>query len=259
MHSAICATPRMASAKVTVGFFSMLGPDDWRKTELFVNWGANPENSVINRAGTPKHRPERARREVCATWTSGPCATHWAPRRTLGSPSDRARIAPWRWPSCTCSSTRGCTTETSYPSGATASTQLAEHVRQFPPEWAAPVTGLPAGQIRDTARLIGTTRPAFIMMGNGVGDQTSDGTATVVGHLSDSRDNRQYRRTGWSQPSTGRRRSRTRPARPGRTGAARHRGQTGRSREPGVVPEESLDRERSHFGLLQGPDEHPHR
>ncbi len=52
MHSAICATPRMAAAKVTVGYISM-EPDDWNKTKLYVNWGANVENSGVNK-GTPR-------------------------------------------------------------------------------------------------------------------------------------------------------------------------------------------------------------
>ncbi len=57
--------------------------------------------------------------------------------------------------------------------------ELAGHVRQFTPEWAAPITGLSVEQIRETARLIAATQPTFIMMGNGVGDQTTDGTSTV--------------------------------------------------------------------------------
>ncbi len=52
MHSAICATPRMAASKITMGYVSM-APDDWRKTRLIVNWGANVENSGVNQ-GTPR-------------------------------------------------------------------------------------------------------------------------------------------------------------------------------------------------------------
>ena len=40
-------------------------------------------------------------------------------------------------------------------------------------------TGIPAEKIRLAARMIGTTRPCFIKIGNGVGDQTNDGTAVV--------------------------------------------------------------------------------
>jgi thiosulfate reductase/polysulfide reductase chain A len=176
MHSAICATPRMASARASVGFFSM-GPGDWGKTKLFVNWGANPENSGVNK-GTPRTildalargmryvdiRPMRDPLGAKAdTWLpirpGTDCALALAILNVLISEQlyDKAFVADW------------C-----HGFG-----KLAEHVPPFTPEWAAPVTGLPADQIRDTARLIGTTHPTFIMMGNGVGDQTSDGTSTV--------------------------------------------------------------------------------
>ena len=45
--------------------------------------------------------------------------------------------------------------------------KLAPHLQQFAPEWAEPVTGIPAGQIRDVARLYATTKPACIDHGNG--------------------------------------------------------------------------------------------
>ncbi len=38
--------------------------------------------------------------------------------------------------------------------------ELVKHVEPFTPEWAAPITELPADQIRQTARLMGQTRPA---------------------------------------------------------------------------------------------------
>ena len=52
LHSAICATPRMAAARVTIGYFS-IASDDWTKTGLIVNWGANAENSGVNQ-GSPR-------------------------------------------------------------------------------------------------------------------------------------------------------------------------------------------------------------
>jgi thiosulfate reductase/polysulfide reductase chain A len=38
--------------------------------------------------------------------------------------------------------------------------QLAAHVREFPPEWAQPITDIPAETIRETARAMGAARPA---------------------------------------------------------------------------------------------------
>ncbi len=57
--------------------------------------------------------------------------------------------------------------------------KLAGHVQQYPPKWAETITGIPADKIKKAARMIGTTKPCFIKIGNGVGDQASDGTATV--------------------------------------------------------------------------------
>jgi anaerobic selenocysteine-containing dehydrogenase len=46
--------------------------------------------------------------------------------------------------------------------------RLAEHVRQFTPEWAAPITRLKADAIRAAARAFATTPPACIQWGNGM-------------------------------------------------------------------------------------------
>jgi len=45
--------------------------------------------------------------------------------------------------------------------------KLADHVRKHTPEWAEPITGVPAKQIRDVARLYATTKPACIDHRNG--------------------------------------------------------------------------------------------
>jgi anaerobic selenocysteine-containing dehydrogenase len=43
--------------------------------------------------------------------------------------------------------------------------KLAEHVKQFPPEWAEPITGVPAEMIRNMARMYATTKPAATRWG----------------------------------------------------------------------------------------------
>jgi anaerobic selenocysteine-containing dehydrogenase len=45
--------------------------------------------------------------------------------------------------------------------------KLVEHVRKHSPEWAEPITGVKASQIRSVARLYATTKPACIDHGNG--------------------------------------------------------------------------------------------
>ena len=69
--------------------------------------------------------------------------------------------------------------------------KLRDHVQQYPPEWAEGITGVPAGQIRDVARLYATTKRAAIDLGNGVEHAVSASDAiravailiAITGHL----------------------------------------------------------------------------
>ena len=53
-------------------------------------------------------------------------------------------------------------------------------MKQFPPSWAAPITGIPEDRIIEAARLMGTTKPMGINIGNGIGDQSADSHWTVA-------------------------------------------------------------------------------
>ena len=176
MHSAICATPRMAAMKITMGYVSM-APDDWAKTRLIVNWGANVENSGVNQGipravlnalqgGTtlldirPMLDPLGSKADVWLPIRPGTdCALALAFLNVLISEGlyDKIFVSEW----------------------CHGFDELAAHVSGFTPEWAAPITGLAAERIREAARLIGTTHPTFIRMGNGIGDQANDGTSTI--------------------------------------------------------------------------------
>jgi anaerobic selenocysteine-containing dehydrogenase len=63
--------------------------------------------------------------------------------------------------------------------------QLAAHVRQYSPEWAAPVTGIDAGRIRTFARSYAKTTPAMILLGGSSMFKGSNGwyAARAVGCL----------------------------------------------------------------------------
>jgi anaerobic selenocysteine-containing dehydrogenase len=69
--------------------------------------------------------------------------------------------------------------------------QLKGHVQQYPPSWAAGITGVPAELIREVARLFATTKRAGIDLGNGVehGRSANDAIRAVAiliaitGHL----------------------------------------------------------------------------
>jgi thiosulfate reductase/polysulfide reductase chain A len=176
MHSAICHTPRAAAAKATIGFMSR-APDDWLKTKLIVNWGANVENSGVNQGmpnaildalahGTrmidirPMLDPLGAKADIWLPVRPGTdCALALAFLNVLIGEElyDAEFVADW----------------------CHGFDELAKHARRHPPEWAAPITGISAERIREAARLIGTTKPVFIKFGNGIGDQARDGTSTV--------------------------------------------------------------------------------
>ena len=175
-HSAICATPRMAAGRSTVGFFS-LAPDDWQKTRLIVNWGANPENSGVNQ-GTP--------RAILNALENGTKMIDIRPMLDpMGSKADMwLPVRPGTDCALALAVLNVIITEGLYDADFVAEwchgfDKLAEHVLQFPPEWAAPITGLPAEQIREAARLMAGVGPMVIRMGNGIGDQTNDGTSTI--------------------------------------------------------------------------------
>ena len=82
LHSAICATPRMAAGRVTIGYFSM-GPDDWSKTRLIVNWGANAENSGVNQ-GVPRAMLNALEEGAQMLDIRPMLLIRWGPRPTCG-------------------------------------------------------------------------------------------------------------------------------------------------------------------------------
>jgi len=69
--------------------------------------------------------------------------------------------------------------------------QLRVHVRKYSPEWGEQISGVPAGQIREIARLYATTKAATIDLGNGVEHSPSSCDAirsiailmAITGHL----------------------------------------------------------------------------
>jgi thiosulfate reductase / polysulfide reductase chain A len=176
LHSAICATPRMAACRNTIGFGSMM-PDDWSKSKLIVNWGSNCENSGVN-AGQPE--------AILNALQSG---TKMIDIRPMLDPLG-AKAGLWLpvRPGTDCALALAILNvlinEKLFDSEFVEKwcygfDKLTEHVQPNTPVWAENITGIPAEKIFNAARLIGTTKPCFIKIGNGVGDQASDGTATV--------------------------------------------------------------------------------
>ena len=177
LHSGICALQRRASKTVTIGA-AVCPPAQLDKTRLLVVWGANPENSAVNQGAVT------ARLDALAAGATvvdirpllDPLASKadvWLPVRPGSDGAlalaflhviigeelyDRAFVDEW----------------------CHGFDELAAHVRAFSPEWAAPLTGIAAVDIRRVARMMGTTRPMGILYGNGIGDQQVDGHWTCA-------------------------------------------------------------------------------
>lgn len=183
LHSAICNSQRMFSRLVTIGGpehakATDTAPGQLGKTKLLVVWGYNSENSAINQ-GNPNGRMNAKEKGMQIVDIRpmqeglGAHADYWLPIRpgtdtALGLAFlnviigedlyDHDFVSNWT----------------------TGFEELAEHVKQFTPEWAANITGLPAEQITEVARLMGTVKPMGINCGNGIGDQANDGHWTVA-------------------------------------------------------------------------------
>jgi thiosulfate reductase/polysulfide reductase chain A len=177
LHSAICATPRRSVAEATIGF-STWSTDNFENSRLIVNWGANPENSAPNQ-GVPLailNALEKGAKLIDIRPMLDPLgskANIWLPVR----PGTDCALA--------LAFLNVIINEKLYDFDFVSNwcygfEKLAEHVQQYPPEWAAKVTGIAATRITEVARMIATIKPMFLKTGNGIGDQTTDGTDTIM-------------------------------------------------------------------------------
>ena len=177
LHSAICATPRRAAAQVTIGF-SSLSTDNWDNCKLFVNWGANAENSTPNQGQTFA---------ILSAMEKGTTVIDIRPMLDpLGSKADI--WLPIR-PGTDCALALAILQviigeklfdATFVKNWCHGFDKLAQYIKQFSPEWAGPITGIEAIKIRDVARMMATVKPMFIKTGNGIGDQATDGSSTIM-------------------------------------------------------------------------------
>ena len=182
LHSAICYTQRQASCNTVVGgpiihANNSTQPVQMDKTELLVCWGVNMENATVNQGFARKRLLNQKRgmkvidiRPMCDPLASK--ADVWLPVRpgtdlalALGILNvicgedlyDHEFCEKWCW----------------------GFDELKEHVKAYPPEWAAERCGIPAERIVEVARMIAAAKPCGIWFGNGVGDQCRDGHWTI--------------------------------------------------------------------------------
>lgn len=177
LHSGICANQRSNTHKCVLGSASAT-PGQLDKTNLLVNWGANVENTAINQGGVHQrlNQLERGMKLIDIRPMldpMGPKADVWLPVRPGTDTAlalaflnviideklyDAEFVQQWCY----------------------GFDKLADHVKQYTPEWAEPVTGIPAAKITEVARMLGTIKPMGMVIGNGVGDQQVDGNAQVM-------------------------------------------------------------------------------
>ena len=182
LHSAICFNQRQSSCNTVLGGPVIFAnnstiPVQMDKTELLVCWGVNMENATVNQGMARNRLAQQKRgmkvidiRPMCDPLASK--ADIWLPVRpgtdlalALGilhvicgeDLYDHEFVENWCY----------------------GFDELAEHVKQFSPEWAAERCGIPAERIREVARMIAAAKPCGIAFGNGIGDQARDGHWTV--------------------------------------------------------------------------------
>ncbi len=168
-HSGICAIQRAFGFAYTLG--TPWPVAEFEKSDLIIIWGANPAF-----AGTPRGTIKQimdARDRGATVITIKPAlqpdaaqSDYWIPIRPgtdlalalamlnviiSGQLYDKEFVASW------CHGFE----------------ELREHVRQYTPEWASPVTGIPAERIREISRLYATAGAASILVGNAF-DQTAN-------------------------------------------------------------------------------------
>ncbi|MEJ2154143.1 MAG: molybdopterin-dependent oxidoreductase [Desulfobacteraceae bacterium] len=185
-HSGICAMQRAFAFMYTLGGYPR---PDYHQSDLIIYWGRQPIYSG------PVARPARAflaaRQRGATIVAIKPSvepdvgmADMWVPVRPgtdaalalamlhviIGEDLiDRAFVQQWCY----------------------GFSRLKAHVRKYDPRWAESISGVPAGQIEEVARLYATTPRATIDLGNGVEHTPSSNDAiravailmAVTGHL----------------------------------------------------------------------------
>lgn len=182
LHSAICQTQITTSRHLAIGKTANTYPNQLGKTKLLINWGVNGENADMNNTNdraNPVRRfdaMDKGLQFVDIRPMLDPLAAHAAVWMPIRPGTDGALALAFL---------NVLIEEDLYDhefceNWCNGFDQLAEHVKAYPPSWAAPITGLPEEQIFEVARMIGTIKPMGIMYGNSAGDQSNDGNWTCI-------------------------------------------------------------------------------
>jgi anaerobic selenocysteine-containing dehydrogenase len=155
----ICYMPMLGSGLITFGKFPS---SDFRNTRCILNWGSNVTHTRRMGMGL----------QLIEAWKRGAKLITVDPLLTpLASKSDVwLQLRPGTDCALGLAWLNVIIKERLYDSEFVSQwtygfEQLAEHVEHFTPEWAEPITWVPAHHIRQAARLYATTSPATLYMG----------------------------------------------------------------------------------------------
>lgn len=177
LHSAICFEQRAQSAKLVIGKAGCF-PAEIDKTRLLVNWGANPENSGVNRSLIARRLD--AQDSGMKVIDIRPMADSLTARADLWLPVRPGTDLALALAVLHVIIGEGLYDRDFVRDWCHGFDELAAHVRPFTPAWAQERTGVDAGLVVEAARLMGTVRPMAINYGNGIGDQQSDGNWACI-------------------------------------------------------------------------------
>jgi anaerobic selenocysteine-containing dehydrogenase len=171
-HSGLCAMQRAFSFAYTLGAPWLEA--DYEHTDLIIIWGANPACSSLNGTASVLKAKERGAKLIVIKPQKQPDAAMadiWVPIR----PGTDGALA--------LAMLRVIINEQLYDKDFVdrwcyGFDRLVPHVQPYTPEWAETVTGIPAAQIVDLARMYATAKSACINIGNAF-DQMVDSSNAV--------------------------------------------------------------------------------
>lgn len=185
-HSGICAMQRAFSFMYTLADWPGVDLDD---SDLIIYWGRQPVFSGITSGAPAKlvSAKERGAKIIAIKPSVEPdagMADIWVPVRP-GTDAALA-LAMLHVVINECLIDNAFVEQWCYGFD-----RLQTHVQKYPPEWAEEITGVPAGQIREVARLYAGTKRAAIDLGNGVEHAPASNNAiraiailiAITGHL----------------------------------------------------------------------------
>lgn len=173
LERTICVATAYAGWTATVGAVTGNDSEQMVGADLVVLWGINAAYTSVNVMTLVKQARQRGAWVVCIDPYRTPTAEQ-ADEHLMVRPGTDAALA-LAVMHVLIGEGR---VDRGYIARATVGYErLAEHVKAHPPEWAAPITGVPADRIRAFARRYGASPRAFIRVGIGLSRHLNGGMA----------------------------------------------------------------------------------